>query len=291
MREIIITTESGTDLPQERAEALKIRVIPMHVVTGALSRPDGSFPVSEVFEYYRKTRQIPTTSAVNPQEYIDFFTRLRSEHPEADILHIAYTSKASSTYQNTAIALEELSNSFSEHRIFLADSKNVSGGISLICEKAAELAKTSKDGQEAKDRLESWINRARVSFLPDTLEYLKAGGRVSNAAYLGASILKLKPLINIEDGRLIASKKYRGTMEHVAFSYLEEFVERNHLDRDLFYLFYTEGFPMELFERLMQAASRMGFRTILKTRVGCVISCHGGPGALGLAGFAKEKEE
>ena len=262
--------------------------IPMHVIMGSQSRPDGSFPVSEVFEYYRNTKQIPTTSAVNPQEYIDFFTKLRTENPDADILHIAYTVKASSTYQNTVIALEELSNHFSEHRIFLADSKNVSGGISLICEKAAEIVRSAEDGQEALNRLQYWIDRARVSFLPNTLEYLKAGGRVSNAAYLGASILKLKPLINIVDGRLVASKKYRGNMEHVAFAYMQEFIEQNQLDREILYLFYIEGFPMELFEQLMEHARRMGFRKVMKTQVGCVISCHGGPGAFGVAGFAKE---
>lgn len=285
MGRIIITTESGTDLSVKRAQQLGIHIFPMHVVMGDLSREDGSFPVTEVFEYYRNTKKIPTTSAVNPQAYADYFVHLRQRYPDSDILHIAYTSLASSTWQNARTALNELG----DDRIFLVDSLNVSGGISLICEKAYELAEQEERGDIVAELLKDWIARARVSFLPDTLEYLKAGGRVSNAAYLGASLLRLKPLINIEDGRLVASKKYRGSMERVSFEYLREFVETHRLDHSLFYLFYVEGFSMELLERLKKEVMLMGFQKVLVTRCGCVISCHGGPGALGLAGFAQKE--
>lgn len=238
MKRIVITTESGTDLPAERAQALDIRIIPMWVVTEGRSRQDGSFPAGEVFTYYKKTKTVPSTSAVNPQEYMEFFKELRREKPDADILHIAYSSKASSTWQNASIAIKELN----DPGIFLADSLNVSGGISLICEKAAQIAGRAADGKAALEELESWIRRARVTFLPDSLEFLKAGGRVSNAAYLGASLLQLKPQILIQDGLLVASRKYRGKMDAVAVPYLEDFVRNNSLDREDLYLFYTDGF-------------------------------------------------
>lgn len=284
MGEIIITTESGTDLRPERARELGIQVIPMYVAMGGNTRADGSFPVSEVFGHFRQNREVPTTSAVNPQEYIEFFKGLRKQFPERQILHIAYTSLASCTYQNAQIALETLQDT----EIVLLDSKSVSGGISLLCEKAAELSGTAGSAGELKNRLIPWIDRARVSFLPDTLEYLKAGGRVSNAAYLGASLLKLKPLIFMKEGSLVATKKYRGTMKKVAFEYLEEFISQNDLARDMLYLFYSDGFSEELFEQLKKRACELGFKRVLETQCGCVIACHGGPGALGIAGFAKE---
>ena len=281
MRTIILTTESGTDLSKDRARELGIHVIPMHVVFGDTSRDDGSFPVTEVFDYFKRTKRIPTTSAVNPHEYIEFFSALRKESPDADIVHIAYTSLASSTCQNAAAALEEMN----DPHIFLIDSYNISGGISLLCEKAAAIAASAADGAEAVREITALTKRARVSFLPATLEYLKAGGRVSNAAYLGASLLRLKPLINITEGRLVASKKYRGTMSHVIGSYFDDFVERSRPDRSLLYLFYVEGFSPELLEKLKDRAREYGFEKILVTECGCVISCHGGPGALGLACF------
>ena len=141
MSEILITTESGTDLTCVHAEELGIRVIPMYVVLGEETKADGFFPVTEVMDYYRRTKTIPTTSSVNPQEYISFFKELRSEYPGADIVHIAYTSLASSTYQNAKIALEELEDS----RIFLVDSLNVSGGISLICKICCERRRNDKE--------------------------------------------------------------------------------------------------------------------------------------------------
>lgn len=284
MKRIVITTESGTDLPAERAQALDIRIIPMWVVTEGRSRQDGSFPAGEVFTYYKKTKTVPSTSAVNPQEYMEFFKELRREKPDADILHIAYTSKASSTWQNASIAIKELN----DPGIFLADSLNVSGGISLICEKAAQIAGRAADGKAALEELESWIRRARVTFLPDSLEFLKAGGRVSNAAYLGASLLQLKPQILIQDGLLVASRKYRGKMDAVAVPYLEDFVRNNSLDREDLYLFYTDGFSMNLLELLEKRAGELGFCNVRRAMCGCVISCHGGPGALGIAGFAQE---
>lgn len=284
MKRIVITTESGTDLPAERAQALDIRIIPMWVVTEGRSRQDGSFPAGEVFTYYKKTKTVPSTSAVNPQEYMEFFKELRREKPDADILHIAYSSKASSTWQNASIAIKELN----DPGIFLADSLNVSGGISLICEKAAQIAGRAADGKAALEELESWIRRARVTFLPDSLEFLKAGGRVSNAAYLGASLLQLKPQILIRDGLLVASRKYRGKMDAVAVPYLEDFVRNNSLDREDLYLFYTDGFSMNLLKLLEKRAGELGFCNVRRAMCGCVISCHGGPGALGIAGFAQE---
>ena len=284
MAKIIITTESGTDLTQQHAKELGIRVIPMYVALEDGMKADGLFPVSEVFEHYKKTKKIPTTSAVNPDEYMAEFRDLRERYPEADIVHIAYTSKASSTYRNAALALQELQ----DPKLYLVDSLNVSGGIAMICEKAAELAETVTDGAELVEKLQPWIERARVTFLPNTLDYLRAGGRVSNAVYLGGTLLNIKPLIVMKDGELIASKKYRGSMEKVAFKYFDVFINENPLDRSLFYLYYVEGFSRELLDQLREKAFAAGFKKVLETTCGCVITCHGGPGALGLAAFAEE---
>ncbi len=284
MNRIIITTESGTDLTHTHAEELGIRVIPMYVALEDGMKADGLFPVAEVFDHYKKTKRIPTTSAVNPNEYMAVFSELREQHKDADIVHIAYTSQASSTYNNARLAIEQLM----DPNIYLVDSKSVSGGIAMICEKAAELAAIAPDGKTLVEQLSSWIERARVTFLPDTLDYLRAGGRVSNAVYLGGTLLSIKPLIVMKDGKLVASKKYRGSMEKVAFKYLEDFVAENDPDRSLFYLYYVEGFSRELLDRLRIRITELGFKQILETTCGCVITCHGGPGALGLAAFAKE---
>ena len=284
MEKIILTTESGSDVPQAMADELGIRIAPMHVILGDESYPDRTIPVAEVFDFFKRTKKMPTTSAVNPEEYTAFFLKLREENPEAEIIHIAYSSKASCTYQNAKIALDELRDA----RIRLIDSETVSSGIALLLWKSAQVIEGAQSADQAEELIRGLIRRERVSFLPDTLEYLRAGGRVSNAAYLGTSLLRLKVLINMVDGRLVASKKYRGDMEKVSFQYLEDFVKNLGGNRDAIILFYAEGFSLPLLERLKDRCRQMGFEQVLSTDIGCVISCHGGPGVMGLAAFADE---
>ena len=82
MREIIISTESGSDLPENLVKKYDIKVIPMHIVMDGTSYADGTISVDKIYEYYNETKKIPTTSAVNVGEYIDFFTQIREEHPD-----------------------------------------------------------------------------------------------------------------------------------------------------------------------------------------------------------------
>lgn len=286
MANIILTTESGSDVPQAMAEELGIRIIPMHVILGDRSYPDRSIPVADCFAFFRQTKKMPTTSAVNPQEYAAFFLRLRSENPDADIIHVAYSSKASSTFQNARIALDDLK----DRHIHLIDSESVSGGIALLLWKTARITKQAENGGQAVEMMRQLIQRERVSFLPDTLEYLRAGGRVSNVAYLGTSLLRLKVLINMVDGQLMASKKYRGDMEKVSFLFLDDFINTHRPNRDVINIFFSEGFSMELLNRLQDRCRQLGFQTVMSSDIGCVISCHGGPGAFGLAAFAGEEK-
>lgn len=286
MANIILTTESGADVPQAMAEELGIRITPMHVILGDRSYPDRSIPVSDCFAFFRQTKKMPTTSAVNPQEYAAFFLKLRNENPDADIIHVAYSSKASSTFQNARIALDDLK----DRHIHLIDSESVSGGIALLLWKAARITKKAENGSQAVEMIRQLIQRERVSFLPDTLEYLRAGGRVSNVAYLGTSLLRLKVLINMVDGQLMASKKYRGDMEKVSFLFLDDFINTHRPDRDVINIFFSEGFSMELLNRLQDRCRQLGFQTVMSSDIGCVISCHGGPGAFGLAAFTGEEK-
>lgn len=284
MERFILTTESGSDVPQAMAEELGIRIAPMHVVLGEESYPDRSIPVADVFAFFKRTKQMPTTSAVNPEEYTAFFQKLREENPQSEIIHIAYSSKASCTYQNAKIALDELQ----DGRIRLIDSETVSSGIALLLWKSARVIREAESADRAEELIRGLIRREKVSFLPDTLEYLRAGGRVSNAAYLGTSLLRLKVLINMVDGRLVASKKYRGDTEKVSFQYLEDFVKGLGPSREEIIVFYAEGFSVALLERLKDRCRQMGFKQVFSTDIGCVISCHGGPGVMGLAAFADE---
>lgn len=281
MKKYIILTESGTDLPIDLVRESQIYVIPMHVIMDGVDYLDGSISVTQVYEYHEKTKKIPSTSATNPEEYQLIFKKINEEYPDCIIIHIGYSSKASSTYQNALIASEGIGN------IYHVDSLNVSGGEAAIVLKAVELIEKYPEIQsnDLVEKIKYFVSIARVSFIPGNLEYLKAGGRLSNASYLGATILKLKPLIEIVNGNLVATKKYRGAISSIAEKYLNEFLERYNLSKDKIYLLYSLGLDEQIKLQMENIVKEKGFNKIIWIQTGCVISTHSGPGAIGIAGF------
>ena len=285
MKNFIIVTESGADLPLDLVKLHNIHVLPMHVVMDEMDYLDGSILVTDVYDYYNRTKKIPTTSAINPNEYAFLFEKLTEENPGCIIIHISYSSKASCTYQNALIASDDMEN------IYHVDSLNVSGGEAAIVLKAVELIEKYQDIQPADlvEKLEHFVDRARVSFIPGNLEYLKAGGRLSNAAYLGASILKLKPLIEIVNGKLVATQKFRGGMKRIAEKYMNEYIDKNKIDKEQIYLIYSLGLEEKIKQYIEEIVREKGFKKITWIQTGCVISTHSGPGAIGIVGFESQE--
>ncbi|MDR3597364.1 DegV family protein [Clostridium sp.] len=281
MKKFIVVTESGTDLPLDLAKLYNIHVLAMHVVMDDVDYQDGSIPVTNVYDYHKRTKKIPTTSAVNPNEYQYSFQKITEENPGCTIIHIGYSSKASCTYQNSLIGSEGMKN------VYHVDSLNVTGGEAAIVIKAVQLTEECPDiePKDLVEKIRNFVYRAKVSFIPGDLEYLKAGGRLSNASYLGACVLKIKPLIEILDGKLVVTQKYRGPMKRVAEKYVNEYIDRCNLDREQLYFIYSLGLEEEIKQRMEEIAKEKGFKKITWVQTGCVISTHCGPGAIGIAGF------
>lgn len=281
MQKYIILTESGADLPLNLVKLHNIYVVPMHVVMDNIDYLDGSIPVNAVYDYHKRTKRIPTTSATNPYEYQDLFQKIAKENNDYTIIHISYSSKASCTYKNSRIASDGMEN------IYHIDSLNVSGGEAAIILKAAELIEQHPDilASDLVEKIQAYVAMARVSFIPGNLEYLRAGGRVSNAAYMGATVLQLKPLIEIVNGELVSTKKFRGTMSRIAEKYINEFIDRYDMDKEQICLLYSLGLEEEIKMQMERIAKGKGFKKVVWIQTGCVISTHSGPGAIGIAGF------
>jgi DegV family protein with EDD domain len=281
MKKIIILTESGADLPLDLVKSHNIEVVPMHVIMGGKSYADGSIEVTDVYDYYKRTKKIPSTSATNPDEYEGFYKKITEENPGCSILHVGYSSKPSCSYQNSIIASEGMKN------VYHVDALNVSGGLAAIVLKAAELIEEypQMPPVELIKNIESWAANTRVSFIPGDLEYLKAGGRVSNAAYLGGTLLQLKPMIEIVDGKLVSTKKYRGKISDIVEKYMKDYIDKYNMDREQIYLLYSLGLDENIKKHMYEIASEKGFKKIIWIQAGCMISAHSGPGAIGLAGF------
>ncbi len=283
MSEILLVAESGCDLSPELANEYGITIVPMHVSFGGQTRDDGAFPVSEMFDHYKKTRDLPRTSGCTPHDFEAVFDRLRREYPDREILYLAYSASTTCSMQSALLAAE------GRKGIVAVDTKSVSAGQSAIVLRIARLLREKPETtmEEAVKAVDELVARVHMGFFPGDLDYLRAGGRVSNAAYLGAKILGLHPLIEIEDGKLLSTKKYRGPMARVVKRLMQEYPDANGLERDELFLIYGEGLDEGLKQEVVEIAREQGFERISWVKTGCVIAAHSGPGAFGIVGFAK----
>lgn len=283
MNKIIITTESCSDLTAEMIDKNGVYTIPMHIVFETETFPDGTIPVQYIYSYFEKTKRVPKTSAVNPSEFTSFFEKISRENPGASIIHIGYSSECSCTYQNAVIGIGESKNV----DVHLIDSKNVSGGAGNLTMLAVKLRNENPQAtvEELVEKIKAYVPRIVTGFVPDRLEYLVAGGRVSNAAAIGASILRIKPRIDIIGGKLIATKKYRGSMSRVAQKFAEEFVQSRNLSREVIYIMYAIGADENIIANMKKYFIEQGFKNVEILHTGCVMSTHGGEGAIGISGI------
>lgn len=283
MKKIILVAESGSDITKEMAAQYDIHIVPMHVTFGDETTDDGSFPVEKIVNYYKETGKLPKTSGSNPGDF-EIFNTLHEKYPEAHILYLAYSAVTTVSYQSAKIMAE------GRDFITLIDTKQVSVGQGAI---VVEVAKYIKANPEAKinevvEYTNELIERARMCFVPANLEFLKAGGRVSNAAYIGATILNLHPTIEILDGRLTATKKYRGNMPRTCAKLIREYSENYNLDKDILWCIYTIGLTDEVKDAAKAQIEELGFKDVTWVQAHGVITTHGGPGAFGIAGFTKK---
>ena len=283
MNPILLTAESGSDITPEVAAKYGVTIVPMHVAFGGETRDDGSFPVTEMFAHYTKTRDLPRTSGCTPHDFEIVFDRLQSEHPGQPILHLAYSACTTCSMQSGIIASEDR-----EGDIRFVDTKQVSTAQGAVVIAMAEYLKAHPETtiDEAVAKAEEIAASVRMGFFPGDLDYLRAGGRVSNAAYLGAKLLSLHPLIEILDGKLLSTKKYRGNMAKVVTKLVSEYVENLDAAKPL-YLLYGAGLDEKIMREVEEIVGQKGFETFSWVQTGCVIAAHSGPGAFGIVGFAK----
>ncbi|MEK4081836.1 DegV family protein [Solibacillus sp. FSL K6-1126] len=283
MKRIILSTESGADLPKDLVEKHQIQVVPMHVIMEGKDYLDGKVSVEEVFQFYDRSKTIPSTAATNVHEYHNLFTNIRLKFPESIIIHIGYTSKASASFQSAVIAAEDFDD------LYLIDTLNVTGGLGAVVMYAANLLEEEPEisHEYLIEKINSIVPKTRLAFLPGSLDFLKAGGRVSNLAYIGGALLKIKPCIELKEGKLVSTRKYRGKMDSVAEKLMNDYFNEYNIDRKQLYLIYSIGLDERIKERLDEVAKENGFENVRWMQAGAMISTHAGPGGFGIAGIER----
>ena len=282
-RKIILSAETGSDIPKELAQELGIILIPMHVSMGPETLPDGTFPPEDVCAYYDRTGKIPTTSGSTPYNFESVYDRVFAEDPEAQILHLAYSAVTTCSYHSGELAIE--GKSYAD-RVRLVDTKHVSVGQCAVVLAVDKWLHEHPDAtlDEAAAMSVVIAEQTKMCFIPNNLDYLRAGGRCSNAVALVGNLLQLHPCIEIIDGKLIAGKKYRGKLDKQASVLLQEFAQKHSLSKEHIYFIHTPFMAESVRAALDLEAANLGFKKVTWIKTGCVITCHGGPGAFGIVG-------
>ena len=273
---IIISSDSTCDLSAELRERYNVSIIPLGVTLGDKTYFDGVDIVpDDIYAHHDKTGELPKTTAANVGDCIDYFKPFAEAGKT--VIHLSLSAEFSSTYNNACLAASEFEN------IYVVDSRNLSTGNGLLVIAAAEMAQSGMEATEIVEKLNAMALCVDASFVIDKLDYLHKGGRCSALAMLGANVLKLKPCIEVKNGKMGVGKKYRGKYGAVLKEYVAERLA-NIDDIDLDRVFVTHaGVDMEIVNAVVeQVKATAPFKEVFMTRAGCTISSHCGADTLGV---------
>ena len=271
-----IISDSTCDLSPEQLEQYNIRLMPLYVRLGDGDYRDGvDICPDDIYAHVAAGGDLAATAAVNLADYVQVFSEYSRKVDF--VIHIDISSDFSCCYQNARLAAAEYDN------VYVVDSRNLSTGHGLVVLEAARLAESGMEPKEIVRRLNELTARVRASFILDRLDYMKKGGRCSSVAVLGANLLRLRPCIEVKNGKMGVEKKYRGSFERCIRDYItDRLAGRN--DLDLRRVFITHSGVSREVEQLAVETVRslQPFEEICVTRAGCTVSSHCGPGTLGV---------
>ena len=271
---IVISAESTIDLPKELLDKYNIKTTPFTINLGDELIEDHFGVSKEIFEFVDKSKKLPKTSAVSPDQFKTHFENLKKDYDA--IVHVSLSSLISSAYNNACMVAKEMEN------VYVVDSKSLSTGIALLAIKGKDLIDEGKDAKEIFETLQALTPKVEASFVLERLNYLHKGGRCSALALLGANILKIKPQIILSDGRMIVGKKYMGKRTKVVDKYIDDLLDNNP-NPILEHVFITHSSPMPEAEKILtEKLENRGFKYIHNTLAGGTISSHCGPNCIGV---------
>lgn len=281
---MILSTDSTANLPKELYKELKISMIPMQILLNNKIYDDLSEDLSPE-KYYQQMREgaTPTTAQINEATCEEYFENLLKQGE--DILHIAFSSALSGTYEVAKRVAEEL-NAKNKNKIVVINSLNASMGQGLLVLKAHELNKSGKSIDEVASEVEKLIPYSCSYFTVDQLKYLVRGGRVSKFSGALGTLLNIKPILRVdEEGRLVAYKKVMSRGKSI--STLADICAEKIADKSVVYITHAESKADA--EKLAGILKEKLDVTPIMTDLTQVIGCHTGPGLIALFFFGKEK--
>lgn len=277
MRKVGIVTDSTADLPKEYIEKYNIKVVPLKVLFGDEEFLDG-VTLTPV-EFYKKlttSNFFPRTSQPSPSDFMDTYKKL-GEGTET-IISIHLSSKISGTYQSALIAKSNLE----DLDIHVIDSRVPSMVLGMIVLEAAKACEQDKDKKEILKLVNDLIDKIKVYFVVDTLEYLQKGGRIGKASAFLGNLLSIKPILSIGGGEVVPVEKIRGKSK--AFKKMIELMKEDIFPGSQIKIsVFDADSEKEAYELIEMVKSEFNVTEAIKSTIGTVIGTYVGPGTIALA--------
>lgn len=276
---IKIISDSTSDLSKELINRYNIGILPLYVHMGDMEYKDGvDITPDEIYEWADENKMTPKTAAPSIADAVEAIRPYKEKGDE--IIMFAISEDMSASAGVMRLAADELE--YCEH-VYVIDSASLSTGIGHLVIEAAVMAEKGMSAEEIVRNIEALKPYVRASFVVDTLTYLHRGGRCSSTAALVGNALKLKPRIEVKNGKMEAGHKYRGKQSKVIRQYVKE-MEKDLLQAKTDRVFITHaGCDAEVIDDVKEYLKSLNrFQEIYVTRAGGVISSHCGYGTLGV---------
>lgn len=274
MKKIAISLDSACDLSKELIEKYDFKIIPFGVNLGDKFFYDGEISPEEIFKYADNNKTLPKTNAVNEEAFKEHFAKILNDYDA--IIHFDISSDMSSAYQNAVNASKNFKN------VYVVDSRTLSTAISLEAIYAKKLTETMDDPAKIVELVKKRIPAVQASFIIERLDYLYKGGRCSGLALLGANLLKIRPEIEVLNGNMKNTEKFRGKMADCVTKYCRATLEKyNHPDKSVIFITHSVA-DKELVDAAKAVVSEYGFENVYETTAGCTVSSHCGKNTLGI---------
>lgn len=278
-QKIILSSDSTCDLGDELKEKYNVNYYPFHIIIGDRQYQDGvDIKPNDIYKAYRERKILPKTAAIGVGEYIQYFRQFVDKGYK--VIHINLGSGISSAYQNCCLAAKEF-----DGNVYPINSCNLSVGVGLLVIEAAEMINKGMCAEDIQKEIQTLIPRVHSSFVLDTLEFLRAGGRCSALTSFSASLLKIKPCIEVENtsGGMHVGKKYRGSLEKVLTDYTYDILSKVDMMKKNRIFIVHSGIDKKLIDLVYKKIEdTKRFKEIHISCASCTISSHCGPNTLGI---------
>ncbi|MGE5585474.1 MAG: DegV family protein [Bacillota bacterium] len=278
MARVKIITDSTADLSPGLVQKYGITVVPYVVNFGSDSFQDGvDISAVRLFEMVAERGMLPKTSAPNLGQFHRVFEEALKDAGE--VVYIGISSKFSSGTPTAKLAAAD----FPEGKVTVIDSANLSTGIGLQVLLACDLAAAGTPAHAIASAVGGIIPCVRTSFIIDTLDYLRMGGRCSGVQALVGTLLQIRPVISVVDGGMVVSGKVRGSRRKALDKLLDDFeADSARVVPDRVFVTHTgcHEDALYLMDGIRSAAPAV--REVLETTAGAVIASHCGPNTIGI---------